>query len=337
MAFAMVAGLAPRSLVGAHHHASLQRQAPMRRSVCMSKLTDSAELSSYAPATPPQKPARPRAEASSAEASTAEASTPPVTVQNGPVPELELSVGDKTVTAVGLDRRAAAWPSAHLAGPQLARCASSGRAWWLWVACTPEGEARPPGAQPPPRVLELATHFPAVDPSGAAADPGRVALLGGDRRPAAHGDAERHRLHHRLLGLRLHVDERLPTARRRRGEPSRGRVRPHGQIGLQPGTPTVAAWDAYGCSLAWGSVRPHGQSAPVAGPQLASSASSGRACRLWAACTPRGRGQPTGRPATAFHRRRLTAPPSAMQVRLRAQPRLVPRHTDADRLRAAAT
>ena len=102
MAFAMVAGLAPRSLVGAHHHASLQRQAPMRRSVCMSKLTDSAELSSYAPATPPQKPARPRAEASSAEASTAEASTPPVTVQNGPVPELELSVGDKTVTAVGL-------------------------------------------------------------------------------------------------------------------------------------------------------------------------------------------------------------------------------------------
>ena len=102
MAFAMVAVMSPRSLVGAHRHASLQRQAPMRRSVCMSKLTDSAELSSYAPATPPQKPARPRAEASSAEASTAEASTPPVTVQNGPVPELELSVGDKTVTAVGL-------------------------------------------------------------------------------------------------------------------------------------------------------------------------------------------------------------------------------------------
>ena len=199
------------------------------------------------------------------------------------------------------------------------------------------GASQATGRPPPPRVLELATHFPAVDPSGAAADPGRMALLGGDRRPAAHGDAERHRLHHRLLGLRLHVDERLPTARRRRREPSRGRVRQHGQIGLQPGIPTVAAWDTYGCSLAWGSVRPHGQSAPVAGPQLASSASSGRACRLWAACTPRGRGQPTGRPATAFHRRRLTAPPSAMQVRLRAQPRLVPRHTDADRLRAAAT
>lgn len=72
----------------------------MRRSVCMSELTESAELRS--PATPPQKPARPRAEVSSAEASTAEASSPPVTVQNGPVPDFELKVGDKKVTAVGL-------------------------------------------------------------------------------------------------------------------------------------------------------------------------------------------------------------------------------------------
>eukprot|EP00964_Phaeocystis_antarctica_P123384 scaffold87033_cov30-Phaeocystis_antarctica.AAC.1 len=27
--------------------------------------------------------------------------------------------------------------SAPLAAPQLAPCASSGRAWWLWAACTP--------------------------------------------------------------------------------------------------------------------------------------------------------------------------------------------------------
>ena len=251
MAFAMVAVMSPRSLVGAHRHASLQRQAPMRRSVCMSKLTDSAELSSYAPATPPQKPARPRAEASSAEASTAEASTPPVTVQNGPVPELELSVGDKTVTAVGLwmgfsvfltaiavqqhgqvpTWQAPSSPAAPLLGARLVALGGAHS----------RGASQATGRPPPPRVLELATHFPAVDPSGAAADPGRVALLGGDRRPAAHGDAERHRLHHRLLGLRLHVDERLPTARRRRREPSRGRVRQHGQIGLQPKTHTVAA------------------------------------------------------------------------------------------------
>ena len=81
--------LSPRSLVGT----SLHRQVPMRRSVCMSKLTDSAELSSFAAAQPPQKPARQRAESS-----TAEASTPPVT----PVPELSLTIGDKTVSAVGL-------------------------------------------------------------------------------------------------------------------------------------------------------------------------------------------------------------------------------------------
>ena len=40
--------------------------------------------------------------------------------------------------------------SAPWAGPQLAPCASSGRAWWLWAVCTPRGRAGPPGVQPPP-------------------------------------------------------------------------------------------------------------------------------------------------------------------------------------------
>ena len=41
-----------------------------------------------------------------------------------------------------------------LAVHQLGSRASSGRAWWLWVACHSQGEAQPLGAQPPPRVLE---------------------------------------------------------------------------------------------------------------------------------------------------------------------------------------
>eukprot|EP00964_Phaeocystis_antarctica_P029778 scaffold16795_cov62-Phaeocystis_antarctica.AAC.5 len=33
-----------------------------------------------------------------------------------------------------------AGPVPLLAGPQLGSCASSGRAWWLGRACTPQGE-----------------------------------------------------------------------------------------------------------------------------------------------------------------------------------------------------
>ena len=46
--------------------------------------------------------------------------------------------------------------SACLAAPQLGSCASSGRAWWLWAARRSQEEAGPLGAQPLPRVLELA-------------------------------------------------------------------------------------------------------------------------------------------------------------------------------------
>ena len=93
MAFAMVTVLNPASFVGAHH-ASVQRQVPMRRSVCMSKLTESPELLS-----PPTTPLMNHPHAA---ASTAEPSTPPVTTQNGPFPDFELGFGDSKVTAVGL-------------------------------------------------------------------------------------------------------------------------------------------------------------------------------------------------------------------------------------------
>ena len=43
-----------------------------------------------------------------------------------------------------------------LAAPQLGSCASSGRAWRLWAARHSQEEAGPLGAQPVPRVLELA-------------------------------------------------------------------------------------------------------------------------------------------------------------------------------------
>ena len=46
--------------------------------------------------------------------------------------------------------------SAVLAVPELGSCASSGRAWRLWAARHSQEEADPLGAQPLPRVLELA-------------------------------------------------------------------------------------------------------------------------------------------------------------------------------------
>ena len=45
---------------------------------------------------------------------------------------------------------------ASLAVPQLARCASSGRTWRLWAARHSQEAAGPPGAPPPPRMLEPA-------------------------------------------------------------------------------------------------------------------------------------------------------------------------------------
>ena len=54
-----------------------------------------------------------------------------------------------------------------LAGPQLAPCASSGRAWWLWAARYSLSETQPLGAQPPPRGLKRTaakvTDFTAFD------------------------------------------------------------------------------------------------------------------------------------------------------------------------------
>ena len=46
--------------------------------------------------------------------------------------------------------------TAHLAVPLLGSCASSGRAWRLRTAWHSQGEPRPRGTQPLPRVLELA-------------------------------------------------------------------------------------------------------------------------------------------------------------------------------------
>ena len=46
--------------------------------------------------------------------------------------------------------------SAPLAASQLGSCASSGRAWRLWAARYSQEEAGPLGAQPLPRVRELA-------------------------------------------------------------------------------------------------------------------------------------------------------------------------------------
>ena len=57
-----------------------------------------------------------------------------------------------------------------MALPQLALCASSGRAWRLWPARHSQEEADLQGAQPLPRVLERTAsrvaHFPAFDHSG---------------------------------------------------------------------------------------------------------------------------------------------------------------------------
>ena len=46
--------------------------------------------------------------------------------------------------------------SALLAAPELAFCAFSGRAWWLWAARHSQSEAQPLGAPPPPRGLKRA-------------------------------------------------------------------------------------------------------------------------------------------------------------------------------------
>ena len=46
--------------------------------------------------------------------------------------------------------------SALLAAPELAFCAFSGRAWWLWAARHSQSEAQPLGAPPPPRGFERA-------------------------------------------------------------------------------------------------------------------------------------------------------------------------------------
>ena len=70
------------------------------------------------------------------------------------------------VWALGVVQHAQCAP---LAAPQLGPCASSGR---LWTARHSDEEASPPGAQPLPRVLELAASkvadSTAVDPSGRA-------------------------------------------------------------------------------------------------------------------------------------------------------------------------
>ena len=67
-------------------------------------------------------------------------------------------------------------------------------------------------------------------------------------------------------------------------------------------THTVAAWDAYGCSLAQPVRATLGSMVkmpPSAGPELCAFASSGRAWRLWAAQHSQGEGPVTGVPATA--------------------------------------
>ena len=61
-----------------------------------------------------------------------------------------------------------------LAVPQLGSCASLGRAWRLWAALHSQEEADPLGAQPMPRVPELAAFkaadVTAFDPSGLQLD-----------------------------------------------------------------------------------------------------------------------------------------------------------------------
>ena len=58
------------------------------------------------------------------------------------------------------------------AAPQLGSCASSGRAWRLWLARSSQGEAQPLGVSPLPRLLERAAPkaagFPAFDHPGLA-------------------------------------------------------------------------------------------------------------------------------------------------------------------------
>ena len=68
--------------------------------------------------------------------------------------ELAYVDGDVFFTYGGTVRQHA--QSAVLAVPELGSCASSGRAWRLWAARHSQEEADPLGAQPLPRVLELA-------------------------------------------------------------------------------------------------------------------------------------------------------------------------------------
>ena len=76
--------------------------------------------------------------------------------------------------------------SAPKAVPGLSSCASSGHGWWLWPARLSQEEAGPLGAQPPPRVLELAASkiadSTAFDHPGAGGSPLRG--LGGSSNPA---------------------------------------------------------------------------------------------------------------------------------------------------------
>ena len=130
--------------------------------------------------------------------------------------------------------------SAPKAVPGLSSCASSGRGWWLWAARYSQEEAGPLGAQPPPRVLELAASkaadSTAFDHPGLAGDAGGVwRLLGGARRDAARG-------------ARRAVAQRVPAAVRH----------VHGQARY--------AVYAGGRRGACGPVRPQGACAPFPSP-----------------------------------------------------------------------
>ena len=134
--------------------------------------------------------------------------------------------------------------SAPLAAPQLASCASSGRAWWLWARRALSGaEGSPPGAQPVPRVCFRQP--PPRPPIAAAVEPaGRLPVRRPSeegRRPEAGvwGTQARHHGHlrQRQVGARRADDARHPPRRRpRRRGGGRGRARP------QPAGGQLAGW-----------------------------------------------------------------------------------------------
>ena len=78
-----------------------------------------------------------------------------------------------------------------LAAPQLGSCTSSGRAWRLWAARHSQEEANPLGAQPLPRVLELAASkaadFTALWPSRHTEDGVTLQWVFPDGCPGKHG------------------------------------------------------------------------------------------------------------------------------------------------------